>query len=236
MEAYIKEIAKYKLLTKDEEFELFVKFNNIKEQFYYEKYESLSELLNEYMCLRDRLVNCNLRLVVNVAKHYRAKIDIQDLISAGNIGLITAVERFDPRRNNLTIRFYTYACYYIKMEIRLAKRQQVETIRLPNHVVDKISKYKKTGIHNNKLDLINKAAIKKSKEDVSALNIPTPYKELADQYVLILDDLTEREKYVIKERLDQKTLKHLGSKLKVSREYVRIIEKNAIEKIRVRYL
>jgi RNA polymerase primary sigma factor len=82
---------------------------------------------------RDRMVRANLRLVVNIARVYTGKgLSLEDLIQEGNLGLLRAVEGFDPSMNT---RFSTYACYWIKQSIRLALVTSARTIRLPVYMV-----------------------------------------------------------------------------------------------------
>ena len=87
------------------------------------------------------LIESNLRLVVSIAKEnqYRG-LDLEDLISEGNIGLIKAIDRFDPEQGN---KLSTYACWWIRQQIQLAITEQSKTIRMPPHAMDKLRKIRK---------------------------------------------------------------------------------------------
>lgn len=141
---YLKDISYYPLLTKDEEYFLSMAAA-----------EGDSEA-------RDRLINSNLRLVVSVAKKYFfVGLPMQDLIQEGNIGLIKAVEKFNP---DFGKRFSTYATWWIKQSILRALRTTKGIVRYPAYVHDNISKiskfiqeYKSKNESNPELEFIAKS-------------------------------------------------------------------------------
>ena len=90
---------------------------------------------------RDRMVRANLRLVVNIARGYVGKgLALQDLIEEGNLGLLRAVEGFDP---DVGTRFSTYASYWIKQSIKRALINSAKTIRIPAYMVELLSKWRR---------------------------------------------------------------------------------------------
>lgn len=120
MRTYMQEIGKTPLLTPAEEVELAERIKKGDRE------------------ARNRMISANLRLVVKIAYDYNSfGLPLLDLISEGNIGLIKAVERFDPSKGG---KLSTYAAWWIKQAIKRALANQSKTIRLPVHLVDKISK------------------------------------------------------------------------------------------------
>ncbi len=120
---YLQEIGKTPLLTVAEEVQL------------------AKRIRRGDKAARDHMISANLRLVVKIAMDYKDfGLPLLDLISEGNLGLIKAVERFDPRKGG---KLSTYAAWWIKQSIKRALANQSKTIRLPVHLVDKISKMRK---------------------------------------------------------------------------------------------
>lgn len=128
LETYLREINETKLLTADEEKQL------------------AGAIALGDVRARDRMVRANLRLVVNIARGYTGKgLGLQDLIEEGNLGLLRAVEGFDP---NVGTRFSTYASYWIKQSIKRALINSAKTIRIPAYMVELLSKWRRA---NNRL-------------------------------------------------------------------------------------
>ena len=120
---YLREIGQIKLLTPQDEIDLAAKIKKGDKK------------------ARAHMIKANLRLVVKIAHDYsNLGLPLLDLISEGNIGLMKAVERFDPKKGG---KLSTYAAWWIKQSIKRALANQAKTIRLPVHLVDKISKMKR---------------------------------------------------------------------------------------------
>lgn len=119
--AYLKSISKTPLLTAEEE-------------------QHLGALIKEGdKNAREALINANLRLVVSIAKKYthRSKIPLLDLIQEGNIGLMTAVDKWDY---SLGYRFSTYATWWIRQSISKVVVEQSRFVRVPTHIIEQLSK------------------------------------------------------------------------------------------------
>src|SRR6201984_2743671 len=123
---YLREIRQTSLLTPQEEIELAARIKKGDQK------------------ARAWMIKANLRLVVKIARDYsNLGFPLLDLISEGNIGLMKAVERFDPAKGG---KLSTYGAWWIKQSIKQALANQGKTIRLPVHLVDKISKMRRTAL------------------------------------------------------------------------------------------
>ena len=129
LKTYLNRIAKVDLLTREEECELATRISAGDDQ------------------ARELMITANLRLVVKIAQDYsNLGLPLLDLISEGNIGLMKAVERFDPNKGG---KLSTYASWWIKQSIKRALANQSKTIRLPVHMIEKVARMKKVAIKMN---------------------------------------------------------------------------------------
>jgi RNA polymerase primary sigma factor len=120
---YLREIGQTPLLTREEEVKL------------------ARRIKRGDQAARQQMIKANLRLVVKIAHDYaNYGLPLLDLISEGNIGLMKAVERFDPKKGG---KLSTYAAWWIKQSIKRALANQSKTIRLPVHLVDKIARMRR---------------------------------------------------------------------------------------------
>jgi RNA polymerase primary sigma factor len=120
---YLREISQVPLLTSQEEVKL------------------AAQIKRGNKKAREKMIKANLRLVVKIAHDFsNYGLPLLDLVSEGNIGLMKAVERFDPKKGG---KLSTYASWWIKQSIKRALANQSKTIRLPVHLVDKIGKIRR---------------------------------------------------------------------------------------------
>jgi RNA polymerase nonessential primary-like sigma factor len=206
---YLKEIGFAKLLTAEEE-------------VYYSR---LAQEGDENG--RKRMIECNLRLVVKIARRYLNRgLALLDLIEEGNLGLIKAVEKFDPEKG---FRFSTYATWWIRQAIDRALMNQSRTIRLPVHIVKEINTYAKAAkqlaqkldhepstdeiatLLNKPVDKVEKLlAVNKKTTSVDVVisnNSDKPFIEL------IADETTQQADDFLEESDMQENIEHWISKL-----------------------
>ncbi len=256
LETYLREINETALLTANEEKEL--------------AYQ-IADGNNE---ARDRMVRANLRLVVNIARAYTNKgLPLQDLIEEGNLGLLRAVEGFDPGMNT---RFSTYASYWIKQSIKRSLVNSAKTIRIPAYMVELLTKWRRAtaklqdeldrtpttdevatelGLPRKKLRIIKKAIQLYNTapqtdqldgnwslgETVADERTKAPDHEMVDSDNLthvykMLETMDPREAAILRMRFglddaEPKTLKMIGESMGLTRERVRQIESEALDKL-----
>lgn len=223
---------------------------------------------------RDRMVRANLRLVVNIARGYTGKgLALQDLIEEGNLGLLRAVEGFDPEMGT---RFSTYASYWIKQSIKRALINSAKTIRIPAYMVELLTKWRRAsnrlseelgrtpspeevarmlGLPRKKLPIIKKAILIYNLtpqtdhvdigwtlgEMIMDERSRTPDEEMLENDNLSfvmrqLDLMDPREAAILRMRFgignyEPQTLKEIGETFGLTRERVRQIETEALNRL-----
>jgi len=256
LETYLREITVTVLLTPEEE-------------------QELAKAVDAgNMEARDLMIRSNLRLVVNIARGYTGRgLGLLDLIEEGNLGLLRAVEGFDP---SMGTRFSTYASYWIKQSIKRALINSSKTIRIPAYMVEILSKWQRAsvrlledlgrtptheevarlvGLPRKKLALIKKAILINSlipqfdqPEIGWSLNeiVADKRRYRPDEAMLASDNLTyvmeqielmdPRDAAVLKMRYglcghEIRTLKEIGARLGLTRERVRQIEIEVLNRL-----
>lgn len=207
---YLQQIGKIPLLKRDEELEVAKKIK--------EEHCELS---------RKILINANLRLVVSIAKKYVGRgLSFLDLIQEGNVGLIRATEKFDYEKG---YKFSTYATWWIQQSITRAIADKSRMIRLPMHLIDTLSKIKKTslmlvtklGRTPTKQELADEmgislkklAEITKSAQSTISIDTPTNQKDDANKIIdyIVDESSTTPDSIVSDENLQIDTTKMLSS-------------------------
>mgnify|MGYP004560806125 FL=1 len=201
MKMYLKEIEEYKMLTASEEIELAKEIDN-----------SIPEA-------KEKFINANYRLVVSIAKKYRKEnVDMLDLIQAGNIGLIKAVEKYDYKKG---FKFSTYATWWIKQSITRYIDDCENTIRIPVHLHQRINfiKRKKQELSNElqrepSLDELAEVCdmepdkiLEILKRDKNVVSLDTPIKEDEDSSLVEFIPSDANLEDVVIHEVEQKNLR-----------------------------
>ncbi|MBU0471250.1 MAG: sigma-70 family RNA polymerase sigma factor [Nanoarchaeota archaeon] len=257
LEIYLRKIQPYKVLSPDEELDLFIKYKNTASPEYFKK-----------------IVESNLKFVVSQAKKYQGNgLSLEDLINTGNMGLIKAAERFDYTKG---FKFITYAVWWIKRVIREELSAHGRLIYIPLNLIQNFSaldKLEEDYIKQYELDKIddvskeeltlqrlghNQTSIPMHRYSIKPLDyeiekgskleniIPDTEQEPPDNDLMsesskkeirqCINSLDEREQLIIKNyfAIDTsiKNLGEIGAELKLTRERVRQIKENALAKLR----
>ena len=242
IQLYIKDIRKLPVISHERQDEIFDRLTS----------KNITE--EEKKKLNDELILGNLRFVISIAKQYQNQgMDIMDLISEGNIGLMKAAERFDPNSGWV---FISYAVWWVRQSIMSALNEYARTIRVPSNIIQEHRKSrKKEGVGDTPedphgynlphcinlgspindegdtfLDLIpNKNA--GNPEDI--INSPEEVKKRVKQLLSILDD---RERVIIEKSFgiygQESNLEELGEEFKCTKERIRQIRDKSMKKLR----
>lgn len=256
---YLKDIRKLPLLSAEEEKKLAIKVTKGDKK------------------AREKMIKSNLRLVINIAKKYSyLGVPMMDLIEEGNLGLMKAVNKFDPYKG---FRFSTYAAWWIKQFITRAVANQGKTVRIPVYIMEMLMRYQKIkkqmiqkqgktprmGDIAKKMDLpVSRVRqISRMASNITSLNTPigesgdSEFMDLIEdeniansvdelsKFLLheriegLLEKMTEREEKILRLRfgLNEKeqshTLKDTAKHFGITRERVRQIEADCMEKLRI---
>jgi RNA polymerase primary sigma factor len=255
--AYLREIGRGSLLTKEQEIEL------------------AKQIEKGSHTARARMTEANLRLVVSIAKKYQGRgMPLLDLIQEGNVGLMRAVAKFDHRRG---FKFSTYATWWIRQAVLRAIGDQARTIRLPIHIGDQTNKLVRVSdrlrdslgrqatdeeiAEELGITALEVEALRRTARDTVSLETPIGEEgdtelghliedvtaespanaamrtDLKDQVDDVLGVLAPRERRVVQLRFGltdghQRALDEVARRLGTSRETVRQLERGALDKLR----
>ncbi|MEY4673280.1 MAG: hypothetical protein RL148_1064 [Planctomycetota bacterium] len=256
LDAYLSDINEVALLTPQQEIEL------------------ARRVQAGDLSAREHMIRANLRLVVSIAKKYVNRgLAFLDLIEEGNIGLMRAVEKFDP---DAGCRFSTYATWWIKQGIRRALINTVKTVRVPSYMAEIVAKFKATtmemtlrlgrtptsgevaeelGIPEANWNVVRETVLANSQpvhsmsEDASSVDseslsdsrMQSPEEQIITSMELsrlreLIEKLDEREAAILRMRYgigveEPMTLKEIGLKFGITRERVRQMELQAMDRL-----
>ncbi|MCA8951401.1 MAG: sigma-70 family RNA polymerase sigma factor [Planctomycetes bacterium] len=255
LDTYLADINEVPLLTPEQEIEL------------------STRVQQGDMQAREHMIRANLRLVVSIAKNYVNRgLSFMDLIEEGNIGLMKAVEKFDP---DAGCRFSTYATWWIKQGIRRSLVNTVKTVRVPSYMAEIVSRWKATAMELNyrlgrrattaevaeelelpennwnvvrETVLANSQPVHSMSEDSSSVSdtledarVAPPEEQILAAMEIermreLLEKLEQREAKILKLRFgidtaEPMTLKAIGKRFGLTRERVRQMEQQALDKL-----
>ena len=244
---YLKDLKKISVITHERQDEIFKRLKDKK----------ITQ--EEKNALHHELVVGNLRFVVSIAKQYQNQgMDLLDLISEGNIGLLKSVDRFDPSSG---LKFISYAVWWIKQSIMAALNENSRTIRIPSNLIQETQKTKKddlTNYYDNPNSNINESTytlpycvdlnhqinedgdelidIVRDPNEQNPEDIFLSSDEIKKRVSAILSVLDDREKVIIEKYFGlngvESNLDDLGEEFNCTKERIRQLKDKAIKKLR----
>ena len=243
LQYYLKDIRKIKVITHERQEEIIHLFKN----------KQLT--VDERNKLKMEFVTGNLRFVITVAKLYQNQgLDLLDLINEGNIGLIKAIERFDPASG---VKFISYAVWWVKQSIMSSLNENGRTIRIPSNLIQEAQKKKKTEFNED-----DKATVESNVTLPYCVGLFDEINEEGDQLIDLIRDpneqnpeiylnnreeirkrvdavlsvLDEREKIIIEKYFGlngiESNLEDLGDEFDCTKERIRQLKDKALKKLR----
>jgi RNA polymerase primary sigma factor len=242
---YLKDLKKIPVITHERQEEIFKLLKN-------------KNIANtDRQKLHHELVRGNLRFVVSIAKQYQNQgLDLLDLISEGNIGLIKSADRFDPSSG---LKFISYAVWWIKQSMMAALNEHSRTIRIPSNLIQEAQKNKKSDLsHDNPNNTVNEIAytlpycvglnreineegdelidIIRDPNEQSPEDVFNSSDEIRKRVSAILSVLDDREKTIIEKYFGlngvESNLDDLGEEFLCTKERIRQLKDKAIKKLR----
>lgn len=247
LQNYLKDLKKISVITHERQDEIFKRLKD----------KTITK--EERQKLNNELVVGNLRFVVSIAKQYQNQgLDLLDLISEGNIGLLKAVDRFDP---NSGLKFISYAVWWIKQSMMASLNENSRTIRIPSNLIQETQKSKKdnfTNYYDNPNNTISEVSyclpfcvelnrqinddgdelidIVRDPNEQSPENIFFSADEIKKRVSAILSVLDDREKIIIEKYFGlngiEANLDDLGEEFQCTKERIRQLKDKAIKKLR----
>ena len=214
--SYLKEIGNFKPLTKVEEMELWKRLKKNPDD----------------NSAKNKLINSNLKFVVNVANHYKGRgLSLSDLVAEGNVGLLKAYDRFDPSRD---VKFISYSVHWIRQSIQeaLEKRCGIDSDDLPKDYENQ-----ENGVDEDYIEATNTPNLV---DEIIEVYSENEYERLINQneaIKILFQGLNDRELFIIKSYFGidcrkASTLEEIGKEMGLTKERVRQIKENGMKKLR----
>lgn len=245
VQSYLKDLKKIPVITHERQDEIFKLLKNKK---------TAQKVINE---LHRELIIGNLRFVVSIAKQYQNQgLDLADLISEGNIGLIKSADRFDPSSG---LKFISYAVWWIKQSMMASLNEHSRTIRIPSNLIQETQKRKRNNLSpddpNNMVSEVtyslpfciglNREINEDGDELIDIIRDPNEQnpedvfktsEEIRKRVSAILSVLDDREKTIIEKYFGlngvEANLDDLGDEFQCTKERIRQLKDKAIKKLR----